>query len=211
MFESNLEKIKDEYQNSEIPQYLNFNGWADLKFKLPEQQNHFWKIHLGRGLIFASICILIATTLVGGVQASKPGNILFPVKIFTQDIKATITGNYQERVEKRAQDIIDLSRKDQDKLDEAIEKYQQTAKESLEKTKDNEKYEKLNKTIEEHNREIKKIEDQELNRRNNLENIRSNSEIKGQKSSNSENLDTENRSEQKEQTEDKKHESENSN
>ncbi len=210
MIELNLEKIKDEYQNTKLPQYLIYNGWADLKFKLPEKQNHFWKINIGRGIIFASTCILITTFLLAGAQASKPGDALFPVKIFSEDIRATITGNYQQKIENRAQDILDLSTKSQDKLDQAIEKYQQTVKESLEKTKDDQKYNDLNKSIERHNQEIKKIEEKGSNYSNNEENNRSNTEIKGQKSSNSEYLDLEKRSEQKKQTEDNEHDSEES-
>lgn len=210
MIEEKLDKIKSQYQNTELPQYLIYNGWADLKFTLPIQQNHFWNINLKRGLIFASTCLFVTTTVAGIAQASKPGNTLYPIKTLTQDIKANITGNYQEKVEKRAQDVLDLSTKSQDKLDKAIEKYQKTAKESLEKTKDDQKYNDLNKSIEQHNQEIKKIEERDSNYSNSREDDKSNTEVKGQKSSESENRNSENKSNQEENTQSKEHQSENS-
>lgn len=194
MIDENLENIKFQYQNTELPQYLIYNGWADLKFKLPKQHSHFWKISLGKGLVFASICILATTAFISIAQASKPGDLLFPVKAFSENLRATVTGDYQQNIENRAQDVLDLSNKSQDRLDQAIEKYQQTVKESLEKTKNGQKSDQLNKTIEQNNQEIKRIEDRQFNRTNSIENNKSNGEVKGQKITETTNQDSKNNS-----------------
>lgn len=196
MIEKYLNSIKDQYQNTQMPEYLIYNGWADLKFKLPTQQNKFWQTFLSRGLIFATFIMFISTALVGIAQAAKPGEALFPIKTLTEDIKAAITGNYQEKIENRAQDVIDLSTRSQDKLNQAIEKYQQTVKESLEKTKDNQNNDELNKAIEEHNQQIKKIENRDSNQPSDSETNNGNALIKGQKRTELNNQDSENNSKQ---------------
>lgn len=161
MIEKNLEELKKVYQETKMPDYLIYNGWADLKFKLPNQQNNFFRNLVTKGLVFASICLLVSAGLIKSAQAAKPGDLLFPIKDFTQNVKAKITGNYQEIIQDRAQDVIDLSSKSQDKLNEAIRVYKQTVKDSQDNTKDSEKSQELKNTIEHQNEEIQKIENQD--------------------------------------------------
>lgn len=127
MIETNFEELKKEYKSIPIPGYLISNGWLDLSLKLPDKHKSIWHMFLVRGLIFASLFLFLSVGLVGVSQASKPGDLLFPVKEFSEKV-AIQTGvvNPEISVVRRANDLIDQSQKDSKDTEKATVEYQRT-------------------------------------------------------------------------------------
>ena len=64
------------------------------------------------------------TAIIGVAQAAKPGSPLYQVKILSDNLIAKITGNQEIKIEKRAQEVIDLATGSEEHLDEATKEYQ---------------------------------------------------------------------------------------
>ncbi|MBI2594180.1 hypothetical protein HYW39_00620 [Candidatus Curtissbacteria bacterium] len=109
MIEEHLEKIRKDYIKVEPPSYL-VRIWT-----------------LRKGLALVSFALLVSVVTVFGVaQAAKPKDPLYPVKILSENLVAKVTGDYEIKVERRAQELIDLSSQSPQNLDEATRLYQET-------------------------------------------------------------------------------------
>ncbi len=131
MIEEKLEKVRKSYIGQAVPSYLINDGWRDLYTKLDLQKGLNFRLIFGRALIFASVALVFLGSVVGAAQAAKPGNALYPVKLLSDDIVAKVAGKPEIKIERRGQDIIDLSNNSKEQINEATNEYQK----SLDETK----------------------------------------------------------------------------
>lgn len=189
MIENKLEELKKEYKSIAIPDYLISNGWLDLSLKLPEKNKSLWHMFLVRGLVFASLVLFLGVGLVGVSQASKPGDLLFPVKEFSEKvaIKAGVA-NPEISVIRRANDLIDQSQKNQDAAQKASQEYQKTLEQSKQDAEKSGDTKQFKQTLE---KQEQKFTDAQKNNHGSTELNRAveetqrvNGEVKGEKDSN---------------------------
>lgn len=126
MVEDKIQELKKEYEKIVIPDYLISNGWLDLSLKLPEKGKFSWHLIFARGLVFASIVLFFSGAVVGVSQASKPGDILFPVKVLSEKVAVKAGFNPEISLVRRTNDLIDQSKKDSGATEKASEEYKKT-------------------------------------------------------------------------------------
>ena len=148
MIEDHLEKFRKEYLKIGPSVHLEHHGWQDLYAKLERRQDLGLNLLFGRGLAFASITLLLFASVVGVAQAAKPGDVLYPVKLFSDQIVAQVSGKPEIKVERRGQEVIDLSNHSQEQLDEAAHQYQKSLNEAKNEAEKSGKKEEFNKALE---------------------------------------------------------------
>ncbi len=130
MIEDKIKLLKDEYQSIEAPGYLVSHGWLDLSLKLGDHHGFSWRLIFVRGLMFASVVLVLSGAVVGVSQAAKPGDLLFSVRAMSEKVAAKVVGNPDIIVVRRADDLIDQSKKDPQALDRASEEYTKALEQS---------------------------------------------------------------------------------
>ncbi len=147
MIEDQLENLRKEYRNLTPPVYLVHQGWSDLANQLDERQTTDLRLLFGKGLVFASVILLLFGGLVTAAQAAKPGETLYPVKLLSDSVAARVSGKPEITVEKRGQEIIDLSQKPSEQLNEATKQYQKALDDSARQAKDSGKQQDFEKAL----------------------------------------------------------------
>lgn len=127
MIEDQLELTKGKYIKSSLSSEDVDQSWSNLEPRLGAQQ-HFY-LPKSRSKILVVAIILITFASVQTIQAAKPGQILYPAKLLTDDVIAEISGKLDYKVNRRGQEIIDLSEDNSPNLEEAQIQYQQTLEE----------------------------------------------------------------------------------
>ena len=131
----NLENLKKIYLKTPIPKEL--SDWKQLKPRLEEGHRIYLPAYFQKGAFMFAVVLLFLTTMVASAQAAKPGDRLFPIRILSDEIKAAITNTPSSPVEKRAQDIIDVSKSPSPKLDQAVTEYQKALDRSTQEVNKN--------------------------------------------------------------------------
>lgn len=90
------------------------------------------------GAIFFSLLVIFLVGIVGLTQAATSGNLLYPVKILSDKVVGKISNKPEINTEKRAQEIIEVLKKQPEKLEEASKEYHQALKETEKEVEDNE-------------------------------------------------------------------------
>ena len=152
-----LKDLKNEYQNTKMPNYLIYEGWQTLKLHLSDGKSGVFSAYFQKALIFAAVLIVVLETTAKVSQAAKPGDKLYPLKLATENITSLVTGNQATKVENRAQEIIDLSKNNDKNLDEALKRYTNTLETSKNNTKDKNKQE-LKDTLENQEERLREVE-----------------------------------------------------
>ncbi len=147
MIEDYLEKFRKQYLKISPPDYLEYYGWQNLSAKLDTKKTTNLNLLFGKGLAFAVITLLLFGGVVGAAQAAKPGDALYPVKLAADETLAKVSGKPEITVEKRGQDIVNLSQKSPEQLDEANKQYQKALDNSANQAKDLGKQEEFKKTL----------------------------------------------------------------
>lgn len=129
-FEDKIEELKNEYQQIVTPDYLISNGWLDLSLKLPEKGMNPLRLIFARGLVFALVILVLSIGVVGVAQASKPGDLLFGVKVFSEKVAVKAGVNPEISVVRRADDLIDQTKKSSEAAEKASEEYKKTLEQS---------------------------------------------------------------------------------
>lgn len=162
--EDKLEKLRKDYISIHPRDEFSQRGWLDLRERIdvgPKPIFIFPPV-LARSLVFAAFILFILAgggiTLVQAAQRSLPGEPLYPVKRLSEDITVKLTGNSRGKVSNRAQEIIDLVKKDKDgdRLEKAAQEYRETVletKQEIEKSGKNE--EEFEKILEEQEKQFK--------------------------------------------------------
>lgn len=163
MIEEDLKKLREEYRETQIPQYLIYNGWVDVRVKLADRKSGaFW--FFARRIALA---VLFLSLIFGGVvttsQAAAPGDFLYPVKVASQNLYAKISGDYQKPIENRTQDVVKSSSGQDGNLDEAIKGYENTLNQSKNQTQDQKSREQFKATLENQEQQLKQAQDENKN------------------------------------------------
>lgn len=130
--ENQLRSLKKVYQETEPSRKFLESGWQDLQDKIShleksKTQRNFYL----RPFAFATLMFFIIIVISGGlVQASQkalPGEPLYTVKRFSEDVTERISDNQVNRIENRANEIVELSRKGRSSKDiqKAVEEYKE--------------------------------------------------------------------------------------
>lgn len=142
---SNLEKLKNTYQQVRPPVRLQEYGWGELYAQMNGQtQSRSW---LGwQRFSFALFSLLI---ILGGLfgfikvtLAATPDQALYPVKKAIEKVIETTTGNNQVSIDNRAEEIIDLSQDkqaDSTYIKETAKEYVQEVEQAKQKINDSQK------------------------------------------------------------------------
>jgi hypothetical protein len=149
-----LEYLKKEYLKIQTPQYLNQEGWHEISQKLESQKRLANSPLFARGLTFAAVAVLFLGMVFTTLQAAKPGSLLYPVKIFSDDITALISGNYEGNIEKRAQDVINVQNSRED-FDQAAEEYLKALEKSKQNAQKPEEKQQFKNTLEDQEQKLK--------------------------------------------------------
>lgn len=156
MLEEQLESLRKEYIGQPTPVYLSQDGWRGLLTQLPGRRTTLVPILLRRALIFASIVVLLSGSLLTAAQAATPGNPLYQIKLLSEDIVVLITGRDELKIERRAQEVIDLSSDSSEHLDEATIEYQEAIRESKPEGQESAVNQKFKQTLEKQEEKFKK-------------------------------------------------------
>lgn len=137
-----LDDLKNEYEKTDATWHLKMSGWSDLEKRIgliEPKYKTFWR----KSYAFSfAIIVIFAIGLFASyktVLASVPGDILYPVKILSEKITQKITGNNQVAIDHRAQEIIDLSKKqsiNSNELEKVVSEYKSNVEEAQKKFQD---------------------------------------------------------------------------
>ncbi len=131
----NIENLKKIYLKTPIPKDL--SDWEQVKTRLEEKPRLSLSTYFQKGAFAFAVVLISLTTVAVGAQAAKPGDTLFPVRVMSDQIKAKITNTPSVPVEKRAQDIIDVSKSPSPRLDQAVTAYQKALDKSTQEVNKN--------------------------------------------------------------------------
>lgn len=157
-----LKEVKADYQKTELPSYLKNEGWSNLTYKLTSQKGSIFGLFFRNSFIFAAIIIVALGTTATVSQASNPGDILYPVKIASEEIVAKITGNPNKKIENRVEEIINLTQEDKD-IEKILEKYEEDLKNANENAQKEEQKENLKQNLESLENKLKEAQAQNPN------------------------------------------------
>jgi hypothetical protein len=127
-----LKTGREDYLSVKTPERVSLYGWLELRARLDKRFRLrdvfvWFALRPAASVVLASIFLLTTTgAIFAGSKASAPGETLYPVKRFYENIASSVVGNDELKVEGRAQDIIILSQKekeDSEKLKEAVIEY----------------------------------------------------------------------------------------
>lgn len=121
-----LKKLKKSYLDTPIPGNLETNGWINVNSRL-DRRSWLNGPQLRKPFYFFASLVLLLTTLTATAQAAGPGDILYPIKLLSDQIQARITHNSEKVLEKRTDDIVKVSNEQSpEKVDKAVDAYRQT-------------------------------------------------------------------------------------
>lgn len=149
-----LEKLKKEYLATEVPSYLATGGWTDLYQKLGVQKTSAWHLIFVRGLVFASLVLLLSGGIIGVSQAAKPGDFLFPLKSFSDNVIAKVTNNPTYALKNRAKDVINQSGTGTN-VGPAVTEYQKILQETKDDAQKTGQTQEFKKTLEEQTQQFR--------------------------------------------------------
>lgn len=194
MIEEKLENFRKEYLKIGPSVYLEHHGWQDLSVKLESRKAANLNMFFGRGLAFTSLILLLLGGVVGVAQASKPGDKLYPVKLAADEVAAKVTGNVEIKIERRAQDVIDVSKDSKGQLDEATKEYQKSLENSKEEAQRSGRQKDFADALDEQEKRLRKAKEDNPESADELQEAimqtqRVRGEVKGEKTEDSEEKD----------------------
>lgn len=166
-----LKQGKEDYLSVKTPERVSLYGWLELrdrldkKFRLRDIFVWFALRPAVSGVLAAVFLIATTGALFASARASAPGETLYPVKRFYENLASSVVGNDELKVEGRAQDIIILSQKekeDSEKLKEAVIEYEVTVARVENETTGTQRDE-LRQRLDRHEEEFRRIYDEEKN------------------------------------------------
>ena len=186
MIEDQLEKLRKEYLKTGPPIYLEHHGWQDLSAKLENRKTVDLRLLFGRGLAFTSIVILLFASIVGTAQAAKPGDFLYPIKLLLDEVVAKVVGKQEIKIERRGQEIIDLSSSSSKHLEEAAREYQKALDATKQESEKSGRQQEFKNTLEEQEEKFREAQEKNPTSQDNLEEVirqtqRAKGEVQGEK------------------------------
>ncbi|KKS95686.1 MAG: hypothetical protein UV71_C0004G0026 [Microgenomates group bacterium GW2011_GWC1_43_13] len=158
--EEYLNDLKKEYEKTEATLHLKAFGWDELSRQIDPTQARRRVSFRNLGIVFAVLVIFLMGTYRISL-AALPGEILYPVKLLSEEIIQKTSGSNQVIIDHRASEIIELSEKqkiDDQNLEEVVTEYRanvEQARQNLKVTgKSNED---LQNNLDEHHSEFERI------------------------------------------------------
>lgn len=160
-----IKQGRQDYLSVKTPERVSLYGWLEVRDRLDKKfglRDIFVWFALRPAVSGALAAVfLIATTgaIFASARASAPGETLYPVKRFYENVASSALGNDEFKVEGRAQDIIILSQKERensDRLKEAVIEYEVTVA-HVENETEGSKREELKLRLDRHEEEFKRI------------------------------------------------------
>ncbi|MBI2196660.1 hypothetical protein HYU45_03545 [Candidatus Daviesbacteria bacterium] len=160
--EKKLKDFKRIYQATEPSGHFLEHGWQDLQ----DKKRQLELIGAKRSLFYlrpfatATLMVFILAGVLGGVvrasQNSLPGEVLYPVKRISEEVASTVSGNKLIKVEGRANDIVELSRKGRNskRIQKAVGEYKTAVAEASRSGKN---IQKIEKTLEDQEKEFESV------------------------------------------------------
>lgn len=181
MIKEQLEKLRREYSKISPATDFKENGLVNLYQNLnPQKAPNRMIVHIP-GLIFATFTLLILGGFLTTAQTAKPGTLLYPLKLLSDNLIAKVSGRPEIKIEKRGQEVLDLARSSQDKLDDAANRYQKTLEETKQEAQKAGRQQEFKNTLEKQEKKFKDATSQDPSLSTRLENtIRQTEETKGQ-------------------------------
>jgi hypothetical protein len=143
----NLEKYRKIYLQTKVPAKLQHEGWNNIRTELARQDLPTDQSNWLPRLALASLILFFS--LVGVAQAANPDQILYPVKIVTDNLTARITNQPQIPIEKRADEIIKYSQQPESpQLNQAVNQYQKSLQQAQKDASSEGKNPQLKQTLE---------------------------------------------------------------
>lgn len=130
-----LNSLKKEYEKTEATLHLKSSGWEELSRQvnpIPVKRS-YWLRNLG--IVFAVFVIFLLGTYKIAL-AALPGDVLYPVKLLSEDLIQRASGSNQVVIDHRADEIIGLSKEQEvnsQNLDQVVTEY----KDQVEQAKQN--------------------------------------------------------------------------
>ena len=103
-----LDSLKKEYKKTDATMHLKASGWEELSRQIDPTQARRRFSFRNLGLVFAVFVIFLMGTYKIAL-AALPGEILYPVKLLSEDIIQKASGSNQVVIDNRANEIIGLS------------------------------------------------------------------------------------------------------
>lgn len=156
----NREEIKKSYLKTPIPERLSTQGWIDLEQKLEDQlpPSTPYLFYIKRVSFALAVLLIFLTVLVSGAQAAQPGDKLYPVKLLADQVKAKITNNPQIPVQNRAQEVINLSKQNSPKLNQAVSQYDKTLNQQKDQAKTPDQKQKLDQSLQTQEQKLEEVQ-----------------------------------------------------
>lgn len=176
MIKDQLELARKNYIKSSVGDVD--QSWADLQTRLPAQQHFYLPKSRSKTLIIAAVLLTLAS--VQTIEAAKPGQLLYPVKLLSDEVIAEISGKLDYKVNRRAQEIIDLSEGNSSNLEEAQTQYQQTLEDVKREAQKSGRQEQFDKILEQQQQQFEKAIEKNPSAQSHLEEaIKKTKEAKG--------------------------------
>lgn len=120
-----MEMYRKIYLRTKVPASLQHQGWNFIRTQLAYHEKPASKKAWLPSLALASLAIFVALT--GIAQAAVPGQLLYPVKLTTDNVLSRITNQPQIPIQNRANEVIEFSNKpDSQQLNQAVTQYQKS-------------------------------------------------------------------------------------
>lgn len=157
-----LYKLKKIYFSSEPSEATVNKSWKKLEARLGVQDEVVRSAPFYRSRLFAvaALCLVLLFGVVGLSQKAVPGDVLYPVKRFSEEVALKIYPNQEIVTERRADEVIELIQKQENtqtikKAAEEYEKSVDTEKENIEK--DSSKEEEFKKRLEDNKKNVNEV------------------------------------------------------
>lgn len=159
--EEYLEKQRSIYRSVRATPRLSLYGWKEISGKIDGGwQSKFSFLTKSWAAAILSVMLLVAGGFVfsRSVKAALPGEPLYGVKIFSENVVAGATGDNQIKIDNRAEEIVDLVEKkseDEESLKKVSEEYSREVERNRERSRDSgEERERLRENLEEDHKEF---------------------------------------------------------
>lgn len=164
MIEEQLELARKNYIKSSVGDID--QSWAALQTRLGAQQHFYLPKSASKTLIIVAVLLTFAQV---PIEAAKPGQFLYPVKLLSDEVIAEISGKLDYKVNRRAQEIIDLSEGNSSNLEEAQTQYRQTLEDVKKEAQKSSRQEQFDKILEQQQQRFEKAIEKNPSGRSHLE------------------------------------------
>lgn len=137
MIKDKLNKYKQIYWDIKLPEARVQQQWQSLKPILNIQLKLSFP-YFRQGTIFLSLLIVFLIGVAGFTKAATPGSPLYKARVLSDEITGKISGKPELTMERRIKDVIEASKKQPAKIEQATIEYSKALEQTEQKIKKNE-------------------------------------------------------------------------